>query len=560
MRAAVVSAFVAGGWCAAEERALSRQMRLGIMYYEQGEDGQAMDRFMDVLTRGDASERPLANEYINLITQRMNAGGVVPPASASAQAKPLPVPEAPPEPGQAVTAPKASASKPKEPDGVLPPPAKPPKAQALEPAGPEVVVEPEAPAMVTPTAKPAKVRRPVPVEEEEEAAPASVKPSREAMEKEIRAKIRAVFDKNFKKIRELEELEVLAADNGDPIAIGVPTAFLFQAGISFKKNASALLDALTGVVYSLKNAQLLILPEGTAVGDPKILDMRRTMGISSHFYAAGISPARVRVNLLTTQVDIPAKLRNFKGILLLFVYNRPLDLVMEGEAAHDAGPTLSLGIYPDSFSVDRPEGAVIEFSVLEPPVGLASWRFQLLRPSSEEGENLQPLNHVVGSGPVFHQIYWNGRKNYFGSALPAGRYECVLTATDAKNRQRTMHRWITLAGSAPEKAAEGEAAPAVKLAAGPPPADLPPAADKARANPAESLVKPQARRHGRRTRKVPAKKPAAAGAGDAGPGADGAGETGAAQGRPEAAGQQPAAPATASQQPAAAGGGAPGAP
>ena len=63
------------GRVAAQERAISRQMKLGIMYYERGEDGQAMDRFMDVLTRGEASERPLANEYINLISQRLNASG-----------------------------------------------------------------------------------------------------------------------------------------------------------------------------------------------------------------------------------------------------------------------------------------------------------------------------------------------------------------------------------------------------------------------------------------------------------------------------------------------------
>jgi outer membrane protein OmpA-like peptidoglycan-associated protein len=49
---------------------------------------------------------------------------------------------------------------------------------------------------------------------------------------------------------------------------------------------------------------------------------------------------------------------------------------------------------------------------------------------------------------VFHQIFWNARQNYFGAPLAPGRYECVLTATDAKNRQRALHRWITVLGDA----------------------------------------------------------------------------------------------------------------
>ncbi|MBI5624909.1 MAG: OmpA family protein [Elusimicrobia bacterium] len=436
-----------------QERALSRQMKLGIMFYERGEDGQAMDRFMDVLTRGEASERPLANEYINLITQRLNTGA--PPKDA---APGLPVQLDPVEnPGPARAAAPAA------------------------PEGHEVVVEPEAPRMVAPEPKSRK-RPAVEVKEEEEEAaeePARVrvsKPGKEAVERDIRAKIRAIYTSNLEKLRAISDVQVALDSAGNPDAIGIPTPVFFQSGIAFKKTAKPLLEALTSIAFSLKNAQILIMPEGAAVGDPKVLDMRRTMGISAHLYTAGISPARVRVNLLSSQVEIPKALRNFKGILLVFVYNKPLDLVMEGEAAHDAGPTVSLGVQPERVDPGRGEGSVIEFSVLEPPAGLASWRFRLLRPSLEEGEDLAPLNDVVGSGPVFHQIYWNGRKNYFGDPMPAGRYECVLTATDGRNRSRTLHRWITLAGApSPERPSvrsrkpvgEVEAAPA-----GPPPADL----------------------------------------------------------------------------------------
>ena len=184
--------------------------------------------------------------------------------------------------------------------------------------------------------------------------------------------------------------------------------------------------------------------------------MRRTMGISAHLYSEGISPARVKVNLLNSQVEIPKPLRDFKGIIVAFSYNQPINLVVESPIGDSAGPPLSLGTSPSLIDPSKGEGTIVEFSVQEPSSGLVSWKFQLLQPSEGEDE-LSPLQEVRGGGPVFHQIYWNGRKNYFGAVLPPGRYECVLTATDGKNRQRTLHRWIQLPDSPLARKAPGSA-------------------------------------------------------------------------------------------------------
>jgi outer membrane protein OmpA-like peptidoglycan-associated protein len=149
----------------------------------------------------------------------------------------------------------------------------------------------------------------------------------------------------------------------------------------------------------------------------------------------------VRVNLLNTQVDIPKSLADFKGVVIVFQYDLPMTLSVESAVGDELGPPISLGVFPPQIRPSRNQGAIIEFSVSDPPAGLVSWKFQLLQPS-KDGAELMPLQEVVGGGPVFHQIFWNGRQNYFGSPLPAGRYECVLTALDAKNRQRTLHKWI----------------------------------------------------------------------------------------------------------------------
>jgi outer membrane protein OmpA-like peptidoglycan-associated protein len=411
-----------------DKASLSRQMRVAIRFYELGEDLQAMDRFMEVLTKGDPGERSMANEYINLITQRMNAQGGDFNPKPSAPAAPAAGVRVEAEEKPAVIAGGREA---------------PPVAERK--AAPEVVVKAEMPPV-----PPANVySRPVPeagrASKEDKPLPAA---NRTLMKKEIKAKLRAALDKSLQELKSIEDVRVLMQENGDPRAIGIPSPLLFSNGIAFQKEAAKILDSLTRLVYSLGSTKVYILPEGAAIGDAKVLDMRRTMGISAHLFQAGIAPPRVKVNLLSQQVDMPKALADFKGVVIVFVYDEPLGLVVESALGDDAGPPLSLGVYPQSFRPDKNEGVIIELSVTDPPAGLMSWKFQLLRPSAPGGD-LEPLQEIVGGGPVFHQIYWNGRQNYFGPILPPGRYECVLSGTDTKNRQRTLHRWIQI----PETAA-----------------------------------------------------------------------------------------------------------
>ncbi|MBI3566424.1 MAG: OmpA family protein, partial [Elusimicrobia bacterium] len=287
------------------------------------------------------------------------------------------------------------------------------------------------------------------------------------MRKEIKSRLHAAQERSLADLKGVEGIRVAMRENGDPEAIGIPSPLLFQSGIAFQRDASRILDPLTKLVFALGSTQVLILPEGTSVGDAKVLDMRRTMGISSSLYQAGVAPPRVRVNLLNTQVDIPKTFLDFKGVVIVFLYDQPMTLAVESAVGDELGPPISLGVFPQQIRPARNQGAIVEFSVSDPPAGLVSWKFQLLQPS-RDGSELAPLQEVVGGGPVFHQIFWNGRTNYFGSPLPAGRYECVLSALDAKNRQRTLHKWIQvlpdegdaekMLASAPAEPARGGAA------------------------------------------------------------------------------------------------------
>lgn len=408
---------------------LSRPMRNAVRFYESGEDIQAMDRFMEILTKGDPSERSMANEYINLITHRMNTHG-------GGGGKPAP------KPGVSVAEP------------VNPTVASPiRRAEPARTAAPETISDGEsAPARGSrfdsiddESARSSARKKSAPPRARADDMPAA---NKALMRKEIRARLRGAVEKSLGDIKSLDGVLVVMRENGDPEAIGIPTPLLFQAGIGFQPGSPKILDPLTRLVFALGTTQAVILPEGTAIGDAKVLDMRRTMGISSHLFNAGVAPPRVRVNLLNTQVDIPKGLMDFKGVVIVFVYNQPLSLVVESAIGDELGPPLSLGVYPPAFRPSRGQGVIVEFSVSDPPAGLVSWKFQLLQPS-RDGAELAPLQDVVGGGPVFHQIFWNGKQNYFGETLPAGRYECVLTALDAKNRQRSVRRWISVLDDGP---------------------------------------------------------------------------------------------------------------
>ena len=415
-----------------EERStagLSRSMQMAIRDYDDGRDSDAMDGFMEVMTSGDPSERNMANEYINLITQRMFLGSPV---------NTRPVVAAP---GPATT--------------VEPLPR---ESGRGERRGPAMEVD------TTPL-----YDRPDRMPSRRDVDPP--KASKAVMKKEVDAKIRALARSFLSDLEAYPEVRVLMADRQHPRALGIPAEVLFESGIVFKKSAAKLLSSFSGLVYCLGATQVVILPEGMVVGDAKILDMRRTMGISAHLYATGVAPPRVRVNLLNSQIEVPKGMADFRGIIIVFVYNQPLSLTVDSTLGDDGGPPVSLGVWPEKFRADRGEGAVIEFSVVEPPSGLMSWKFQLKQPSGGQGSDLIPLQEVVGAAPVFHQIYWNGRRNYFGPELVPGRYEIVLTATDSRNRTRTLHRWVQLDGIAP--AAAVAAAPISPVS--PAPAELKPA-------------------------------------------------------------------------------------
>lgn len=269
-----------------------------------------------------------------------------------------------------------------------------------------------------------------------------------ALQQEIKGQIQNLTVSGLARLKRIHGIVVLRKKDGRPWAAALPSNLLFKKRITFTKNADQILSDLALVSYGEGKAKIFVFPEGAALGDVKVGNMRRAVAVADSLVASGISPSRVQSELLTgSSYRIPSPLLSFKGIILVFAYHATLDLKAPPD---EDGPPLSMGLSSSRFLVDKGEGVLIEFSIEKPQSGVRFWKFRILGP-----ENAKPrtIEEVVGSGSVFHQVYWDGRKNYSGSPEPSGFYECLLTAEDGAGRTRAIHRWVELVG--PPEAQKG---------------------------------------------------------------------------------------------------------
>ncbi len=431
-----------GGIISGAEPPLSRDMQLGIFYFKKGEDSEAMDRFIEVLNGGSPSEQALANKYLNRITRRMS--GTEPAAKPASPASET----------------KKTKTKTKKTNSA---PSKAPPVSRSIPAesNPKPAVSrtlPSSSAAVAPKASP--VSRPVPKESSSKPASSRVSESSSVaatpqtpttvqappvspavLQREIKGQIKNLTVSGLNRLKRIHRIIVLSKKDGRPWAIAVPSDILFKKQVAFKNNAEQIISNLASVSYGEGKAKVFVFPEGAALGDVKVIAMRRAVAVADSLVSLGISPSRVQAELLTgSSYRIPSSLLSFKGIILVFDYHETLDLKAPPD---EDGPPLSLGLSSSRFRADKGQGALIEFSIEKPRSGVRFWKFKILGPENNKPKTIE---EVVGSGPVFHQVYWDGRKNYSGTHEPYGFYECFLTAEDGAGRTRSIHRWVELAG------------------------------------------------------------------------------------------------------------------
>lgn len=370
---------------------LSRSMEQAIRLYHDGQDNEAMDRFMDILVKGTPSEKALANEYISKITMRMNSG---------------------------VTTVRDRGSE----EGAM-----------KEVPG---MKERQAPARQSEPS-----REYLPPSEAEAAEAASEQGQRERMTAKISERI---GDMRRNLMMELGKSDAVRVYSGEslPKAITLNSSFFFANETAFKPAATALLANLAGLIFTLGKANCLILPEGTVENDVKIRSIRRAIALSSYFASRGVSPSRIDVNLTGGEIKFPKELNNLSGIVILLNYDKEPRLTRIDDVQANKGPKVSLGIYPTGISTQKNEGSLVEFSVFDSPSGKPTWKFEIFAVQADN--TLVQLQKMEGYGAQYNQSYWNGRKNFFGAAYPSGKYMFSVTASDPEGHETSMRKLLII--------------------------------------------------------------------------------------------------------------------
>ncbi|MBU2530369.1 MAG: hypothetical protein KKD35_04955 [Elusimicrobia bacterium] len=372
---------------------LSRNMEQAIRLYHNGQDNEAMDRFMDIMIKGTPSEKSLANEYISKITLRMNSGVSYPGATQTAPAA------------------SPSSSRPNKSNSVK---------SYSSPSGTSNV--------------------PLGMKQIDHYADANSEERRELINKRIESKIAEIRNAVLLRLNKSKAVK-LYMEQGVPKALSLNTKYLFSKDTSFKPGVTPILANISGLLFAMGKSHCLILPEGTIEGDAKIVNIRRALALNSYLAERGISSSRMDVNLIGSEINLPSKLRDIKGLVIIFDDDTAFNLEPSSDLK-DKGPEISLGIFPTAMATYENEGAIIEFSVLKTPFGSPTWKFQIFQLRDDKSMFL--VKEISGHGEQYHQSFWNGKKDFFGEAYAPGQYIFSLRATNAEGKETVMRRLLLL--------------------------------------------------------------------------------------------------------------------
>lgn len=364
-----------------QKSGISREMEQSIKSYNEGEDNAAMDGFIGILVKGSPAEKALANDYITKITLRMNTGVTT-------------IKDADNEIGDVNTIKTAD---------------QPGSARDTSTGGVSVQDD-------------MKSRQ------------------QDAMAKKIATQIAQMRRDLLLQLGRSDAVKVYMGD-AMPKAITLNTNFFFAGETSFRPGTEKILSTIAGLIFTLGRSNCIILPEGAAAGDVKIKNIRRVLAINSYFESRGVSKSKLDLNLTGSDALFPKELNNMNGIIILFDYEREPRL-KDLEDIQTKGPKVSLGVYPTAIAVHNNEGAVVEFSAFESPIGQPTWSFQVFR-ILKDGSRLQ-LQEISGNGAQYNQSFWNGRSKFFGAAYPSGKYMFTVTAKDIEGRETSLSRLLVI--------------------------------------------------------------------------------------------------------------------
>lgn len=426
------------------------KLNKGKMLYEEGKYDDAMDNFIDVFVQGNPDQIAQANEYVNLI--HFKRGGVEPPKKVPYDAELEKTRETGHEgkvlfdsrkPEEDLKAEKAVKKEEKKPA------AEQAKEPVKEPVKEPIIYTPEGTAAEKPLEKiVAKSNMP-------SSDAAEVK----AMRREsVNAQIAEMTESVLAKLSAYKGVNVYMR-GGLIDAIDMESSVIFEDdGITFKKTAKDILEQIYSLMILSGTPSFVLLPPGSYSDNVSIQGVRQTVALNSYLINMGISSAKLNFNMGLTTEEPPAKFSDLEGISIVFDYTTKPNLKLKTQDK-DLPPVLSLGLYPfKAITPEKDEGMVVDFSVIQTSDKISDWTLQIVQ-HAKDGK-YYVVRQVSGQGPVYRQIFWNGKKQYFGQILPLGAYTIILRATDTAGREKVVRRKVELLESKKKKEAKAVKAPA----------------------------------------------------------------------------------------------------
>lgn len=251
---------------------------------------------------------------------------------------------------------------------------------------------------------------------------------------------------------------VIYTRNGMVDALDIQPDIIFERNNNFKLSSKPVLEDLYALMLVSGKPTFVLLPEGAFTDNVSIRSVRQVIALNSYLINMGLSSGKISFNMGLNSEQPPVKFSNIEGLGIVFDYTTK-PVLKRKLSDKDTPPVLSLGMYPfASFTPAKNEGMLIDFSVIEASSPVADWSLQIVH-HGKDGKFFI-VRQVSGMGAAYKQIFWNGKKQYFGEVLPAGDYILVLRAKDIDGREKALRRRVTLNGVAkPKTVAAPKAAP-----------------------------------------------------------------------------------------------------
>lgn len=418
---------------------LEEKLEKGKELYEQGKYDDAMDNFVDVFVYGNAEQISEANEYVNMI--HFKRGGVEAPKKVPYDAE-LEDKREDGHKGKVLF--KENKNPNKQTDNEVKDTTNPSDLSNEKNAGTKepVIYRPDG--TVIDDEKDVASAYPEKIYAKSNMPDGDDEAVRELRAEAINKQIAAMNEDVIKKLKSFKGVNVYMR-SGAVDAIDIDSKVLFaNDGVNFKPEAKEILDYVYSLMILNGTPSFVLLPPGSYSDEVSIGGVRQTIALNSYLINMGISSAKLSFNMGLASEEPPAKFSDLEGISIVFDYTTEPDLIMKSPDAN-LPPILSLGLYPfKSINPQKNEGMVIDFSVIQSYDDVANWTLQIIQ-HAKDGK-YYVVRQIAGTGAVYRQIFWNGKKQYFGQILPLGKYTVILRAKDTAGREKVVRRKVELVG------------------------------------------------------------------------------------------------------------------